>query len=70
MSNYHGKNLIPSGGTTEKCCKTCCEMDRYKNRDKGYCVHEGSVKSNDVCPLYLAGDWNNRVELRKRRKQS
>ena len=68
MSYYKG-NLIPSGGTEEKCCKTCCEMDRQKNKDHGYCVHEGVVGSDDICPLHLKGDWKNRIKLRLQRRK-
>ena len=63
---YNKGNLIKGGGTVDKCCKTCCELDSVKSGRGGYCVHEGAVDNDDICPLYLAGDWNNRFELRKR----
>ena len=58
-------NLIRSGGTVDICCKKCCEFDEAKKRNGGYCVHEGAVKDNDVCSLFMIGEWNNRFELRK-----
>ena len=45
-------------------------MDRQKNKDHGYCVHEGVVRLNDICPLYLKGDWKNRIELREQRRKT
>ena len=67
---YHKGNIIHSGGTEEKRCETCCEMDRQKNKDHGYCLHEGVVRLNDICPLYLKGDWKNRIELREQRRKT
>lgn len=67
---YEKGNLIHNGGTADKCCKTCCEMDKMKNSEHGYCVYEGVVKTNDICPLHLAGGWEHRIELRKQRQLS
>lgn len=68
---YHKGNIVKNGGTSEECCGTCCEFDRFKKTKGGYCVHEGAVEEYDFCPLYLQGAWLDRLKLRQcRKKQS
>ena len=65
---YYKGNLIPSAGTGEICCRNCFELDAAKKKNGGYCVHEGAVKNNDICPLFMKGDWSHRIQLRERKK--